>query len=51
MKDLTNRPKMFCKKDFLTKIQQYLQENICVGVSFLNKFAEACKFIKKDTPT
>ena len=34
------------KKVFL-KITQNLQENTCVGVSFLTKLHAACNFIKK----
>ena len=36
------------KKVFL-EISQYLQENICAGVSSLIKL-QACNFIKKETP-
>ena len=47
MKDLTNRPKMFRKKVFLTKILQYLQGDICVGVSFFINLQRPANLSKK----
>ena len=51
MKDLTNRPKMFRKKSFSNKNSAIFTGRYLCWSVFFHKFAEACKFIKKDTPT
>ena len=48
--DRSSRPEVFCKKVFL-KHSQNPQKNTCARASFLIKFqAEACHFIKRETP-